>query len=85
MLDRVLPPAGINAIYPELAPLPITPARTARAPPREAAPRAPSLPRVRCDSTVTGTHGRHALGRLLMGSVASKVIHFSQLPVTLVK
>lgn len=38
-----------------------------------------------CDSIVMGTHGRGALGALAMGSVATKVVHFSRLPVTLVK
>jgi nucleotide-binding universal stress UspA family protein len=38
-----------------------------------------------CDSIVMGTHGRGAISNLLMGSVATKVIHFSQVPVTLVK
>jgi nucleotide-binding universal stress UspA family protein len=38
-----------------------------------------------CDAIVMGTHGLTTLGRLLMGSVASKVIHLSDIPVTLVK
>ena len=38
-----------------------------------------------CDSIVMGTHGRGQLGGLVMGSVAAKVVHFSQVPVTLVK
>lgn len=38
-----------------------------------------------CDCIVMGTHGRGAMGSLLMGSVATKVVHFSRLPVTLVK
>jgi nucleotide-binding universal stress UspA family protein len=38
-----------------------------------------------CDSIVMGTHGRGTVGTLVMGSVAAKVIHYSQLPVTLVK
>ncbi len=38
-----------------------------------------------CSSIVMGTHGRTAIGSLLMGSVAMKVVHLSKLPVTLVK
>ena len=38
-----------------------------------------------CDSIVMGTHGRGTVGTLMMGSVAAKVIHYSQVPVTLVK
>jgi nucleotide-binding universal stress UspA family protein len=32
-----------------------------------------------------GTHGRGALGDLLMGSVASQVLHHARVPVTFVK
>lgn len=38
-----------------------------------------------CDSIVMGTHGMTALGNMLMGSIATKVIHLSTVPVTLVK
>lgn len=38
-----------------------------------------------CDGIVMGTRGMTALGGLLMGSVATKVIHASKVPVTLVK
>ena len=38
-----------------------------------------------CDAIVMGTHGRGAVGSLVMGSVATKTIHFSSVPVTLVK
>ncbi len=38
-----------------------------------------------CDSIVMGTRGMGAIGSLLMGSVATKVIHLTKLPVTLVK
>ena len=49
---------------------------------RVLAERAASL---RCDAIVMGTHGRTALGNILIGSTATKVIHFSDIPVTLVK
>ncbi len=38
-----------------------------------------------CDAIVMGTHGATALGKLLLGSIATKVIHLSDIPVTLVK
>lgn len=38
-----------------------------------------------CDSIVMGTRGMGAIGNLVMGSVATKVIHLTNLPVTLVK
>ncbi|MDO9235375.1 MAG: universal stress protein [Aquabacterium sp.] len=37
------------------------------------------------DQIAMGTHGRGALGNLLLGSVAQKVIHQSELPVLLVR
>lgn len=38
-----------------------------------------------CDGIVMGTHGMSAIGNLLMGSVATEVVHQTKLPVTLVK
>lgn len=38
-----------------------------------------------CDQIVMGTRGLTALGDLLMGSVARKVLHLAKVPVTLVK
>ena len=38
-----------------------------------------------CDAIVMGIHGLTTLGKLLMGSVATRVVHLSDLPVTLVK
>lgn len=38
-----------------------------------------------CDGIVMGTRGMGAIGNLVMGSVATKVIHLTRLPVTLVK
>lgn len=38
-----------------------------------------------CDGIVMGTRGMSAIGNLLMGSVATKVVHLTKLPVTLVK
>lgn len=38
-----------------------------------------------CDKIIMGTHGRGGLASLLMGSVATKVIHLADVPVTLVK
>jgi nucleotide-binding universal stress UspA family protein len=40
---------------------------------------------VGCDAIVMGTRGMSAIGNLVMGSVATKVIHLTKLPVTLVK
>jgi nucleotide-binding universal stress UspA family protein len=39
----------------------------------------------RCDLIIMGTHGRSALGNLLMGSVAMRVIATSDVPVLSVK
>jgi nucleotide-binding universal stress UspA family protein len=41
--------------------------------------------RLGCDAIVMGRHGESALGDLLMGSVAQKVLHASRLPVLLVR
>lgn len=38
-----------------------------------------------CDQVVMGTHGKGALEGLLLGSVATKVLHLVTVPVTLVK
>jgi len=38
-----------------------------------------------CESITMGTHGFGALGILIMGSVAQKVLHHAKVPVTLVK
>jgi nucleotide-binding universal stress UspA family protein len=38
-----------------------------------------------CDQIVMGTRGLSALGDLFMGSVATKVLHLSSVPVTFVK
>ena len=37
-----------------------------------------------CDGIVMGTQGRSAMGSVVMGSVALKVVHLTNLPVTLV-
>lgn len=38
-----------------------------------------------CTQIVMGTHGRGTIGTLLLGSIAQKVVHLSDIPVTLVK
>jgi nucleotide-binding universal stress UspA family protein len=38
-----------------------------------------------CDGIVMGSHGRGAMGSLVLGSVSTKVIHWTKVPVTLVK
>jgi nucleotide-binding universal stress UspA family protein len=38
-----------------------------------------------CDGIVMGTRGMSAVGNLVLGSVATKVVHLTKLPVTLVK
>jgi nucleotide-binding universal stress UspA family protein len=38
-----------------------------------------------CNGIVMGTRGMSALGNLVLGSVATRVIHLTKLPVTLVK
>jgi nucleotide-binding universal stress UspA family protein len=41
--------------------------------------------RLNCDSIVMGTRGLGAIGNVFLGSVASKVIHLSPVPVTLIR
>ena len=41
--------------------------------------------RLKCDSIVMGTRGLGPIGGLLLGSVATKVIHLVKTPITLVK
>lgn len=41
--------------------------------------------RLRCASIVMGTRGMSALGDLVLGSVATKVIHLTKKPVVLIK
>jgi nucleotide-binding universal stress UspA family protein len=41
--------------------------------------------RHRCDKIIMGTRGMGTVGNLLLGSIATKVIHLTRLPVTLVK
>jgi nucleotide-binding universal stress UspA family protein len=38
-----------------------------------------------CDGIIMGTRGLGPIGNLVMGSVATKVIHLTTLPVTLIK
>jgi len=38
-----------------------------------------------CDMIVMGTRGMGTIGSLLMGSVATKVMHLAEMPITLVK
>ena len=38
-----------------------------------------------CDQIIMGSHGRTALGGLLLGSEAMKVLHLADIPVTFVK
>ena len=39
----------------------------------------------RCDLVFIGTHGRSATGNMLLGSVATKVLHLASVPVLLVR
>jgi nucleotide-binding universal stress UspA family protein len=41
--------------------------------------------RLGCDAIVMGRHGESAVGDLIMGSVAQRVLHASRLPVLLVR
>jgi nucleotide-binding universal stress UspA family protein len=38
-----------------------------------------------CDGIVMGTRGMGAIGNLVVGSVATKIVHLAEVPVTLVK
>jgi len=38
-----------------------------------------------CEQIIMGTHGRGAIAGLLLGSVATKVLHLTEVPVTFVK
>lgn len=38
-----------------------------------------------CDAIIMGSHGRGELANLVLGSVATKVIHLTTIPVTLVR
>jgi len=40
---------------------------------------------LKCDGIVMGTRGMGVIGSLVMGSVATKVVHLAHVPVTLVK
>jgi nucleotide-binding universal stress UspA family protein len=40
---------------------------------------------LKCDAIVMGTRGMSAIGNLALGSIATKVIHLTNLPVTLIK
>ena len=41
--------------------------------------------RLKCRAIMMGTRGQGAVGNLLLGSVATKVVHLAKVPVTLVK
>ena len=41
--------------------------------------------KTRCDLIFIGTHGRTAAGNMLLGSVATKVMHIAAIPVLLVR
>jgi nucleotide-binding universal stress UspA family protein len=41
--------------------------------------------KTRCDQIIIGTHGRTAAGNMLLGSIATKVLHISAIPVLLVR
>jgi nucleotide-binding universal stress UspA family protein len=41
--------------------------------------------RTRCDMIFIGTHGRTAAGNMLLGSIATKVMHLATVPVMLVR
>jgi nucleotide-binding universal stress UspA family protein len=41
--------------------------------------------KTRCDLIFIGTHGRTAAGNMLLGSIATKVLHMASVPVLLVR
>jgi nucleotide-binding universal stress UspA family protein len=41
--------------------------------------------RLKCGAVVMGTRGQGAVGNLVLGSVATKVVHLAKVPVTLVR
>jgi nucleotide-binding universal stress UspA family protein len=41
--------------------------------------------KTRCDLIYIGTHGRTAAGNMLLGSIATKVLHIASVPVLLVR
>jgi nucleotide-binding universal stress UspA family protein len=41
--------------------------------------------KTRCDLIFIGTHGRTAAGNMLLGSIATKVLHLASVPVLLVR
>lgn len=41
--------------------------------------------KTRCDLIFIGTHGRTAAGNMLLGSIATKVLHIASVPVLLVR
>jgi nucleotide-binding universal stress UspA family protein len=41
--------------------------------------------KLRCDQIVMGTRGLGSIGSLVLGSVATQVVHLTEHPVTLVK
>jgi len=41
--------------------------------------------RLKCGAIVMGTRGQGAVGNLVLGSVATRVVHLAKVPVTLVK
>jgi len=41
--------------------------------------------KTRCDQIFIGTHGRTAAGNMLLGSIATKVLHIAETPVLLVR
>jgi len=44
-----------------------------------------AIDEIRPDLVVVGTHGRHGIGRAVLGSVAEKVVRFSPVPVLSVR
>jgi nucleotide-binding universal stress UspA family protein len=44
-----------------------------------------AIDRLGCDTVIMGTRGKSAIGNLLMGSAATRVVHLVNVPVLLVK